>query len=361
MITLASLYDGIGGWLLAAERNGIKPIWSSEIDPAPAYISHKHFPDVKQLGDITKITKAPFVDIICAGSPCQDLSVAGNREGLKGERSGLFLYATKLIWEMRRKSGGKYPRYFIWENVPGALSSNDGKDFQVVLEEILQTHIPIPDSGKWGGAGMVRTEKQAASWRILDAQFWGVPQRRKRIFLIANLAGNDGTEILFEPESLPGNPEKSQQKEEEDPGSGDESSYDPGRKDYLMDIANRGDGIRMQNGTSPTLTAYMGTGGLNVPILYQKKIGTLLARDYKGLNTWDVVADKLFLEGKQEMPRIRRLTPLECERLQGLPDNWTEGLSDPKRYKAIGNGMAQPCADFVLSCIVRMEEKGEGK
>lgn len=150
-ITVGSLFDGIGGWLLAAKRAGLRPLWSSEIDPFPASISHSHFPEVDQLGDITKIERLPFADIICAGSPCQDLSVAGKREGLKGERSGLFLCSTRLVWRMREESAGKYPSCFIWENVPGALSSNDGKDFKVVLEEILQTHIPTPDSGKWGG------------------------------------------------------------------------------------------------------------------------------------------------------------------------------------------------------------------
>ena len=351
-ITVGSLFDGIGGWLLAAKRAGLRPLWSSEIDPFPASISHSHFPKVDQLGDITKIERLPFADIICAGSPCQDLSVAGKREGLKGERSGLFLCSTRLVWKMRGESAGKYPSCFIWENVPGALSSNGGKDFRIVLEEILQTEIPDPASGRWANAGMVRTEQRAASWRVLDAQFWGVPQRRKRIFLIANLSGNDGTEILFEPQSLSGNLEENRKTEEENPGTSSGSHQGPGQdnRTLLMDIAHHDAAVRIQDGTAPTLTAHMGTGGLNVPVLYQKMTGTLLARDYKGLDTFDIEEDKCFVERDRQGLTIRKLTPLECERLQGLPDHWTAGGSDAKRYKAIGNGMAQPCADFVMRC-----------
>lgn len=324
-ITVGSLFDGIGGWLLAAKRAGLRPLWSSEIDPFPASISHSHFPEVDQLGDITKIERLPFADIICAGSPCQDLSVAGKREGLKGERSGLFLCSTRLVWRMREESAGKYPSCFIWENVPGALSSNVGKDFRIVLEEILQTEIPDPASGRWANAGVVRTEKRAASWRVLDAQFWGVPQRRRRVFLIANLAGNDGTEILFEPPGLSGNPETGGQTEEEASRDLTGSSGDTGKDDgtILMDIAHHDAAVRIQDGTSPTLTAHMGTGGLNVPVLYQKMTGTLLARDYKGLDTFDIEENKCFVERNQQELTIRKLTPLECERLQGLPDNWT--------------------------------------
>lgn len=121
-----------------------------------------------------------------------------------------------------------------------------------------------------------------------------------------------------------------------------------------MDIAHHDDAVRIQDGTSPTLTAHMGTGGLNVPVLYQKMTGTLLARDYKGLDTFDIEENKCFVEKKQQELTIRKLTPLECERLQGLPDDWTAGGSDAKRYKAIGNGMAQPCADFVMRCAKEM-------
>ena len=202
MLTLGSLCDGIGGWLLAAERNGIKPIWSSEIDPAPASISRKHFPDVVQLGDLTKIKNPPHVDIVCAGSPCQNLSIAGNRKGLNGTESSLFFRAIQLVRRVR-------PKYFVWENVTGAFTSNKGCDFKRVLEEITESEIPMPKSGRWARAGMVRTPRCEVAWRTLDAQFWGVPQHRERVFLIADFTGQGRAEVLFKPESLSGNPKKS--------------------------------------------------------------------------------------------------------------------------------------------------------
>lgn len=193
-LTLGSLFDGIGGWLLAAKRNGIVPIWSSEIDKFAMKVSKTHFPNVEQLGDITKLNggEIPPVDIIGAGSPCQDLSVAGCRKGLKGERSNLFYEAIRITREMRARTNGKYPSYFVWENVTGAFSSNHGKDFQSVLGAITQTHIPMPESGRWAKAGMVRSKRVGVAWRTLDAQYWGVPQRRRRIFLIADYTNGGG-------------------------------------------------------------------------------------------------------------------------------------------------------------------------
>ena len=188
MITLGSLFDGIGGWQLAAVRNGIKPLWSSEIEPFAKRVTAAHFPDTKQLGDINGINGAeiPPVDIICAGSPCQDLSIAGKRAGLEGKQSNLFYRAMQIVREMRDKTNGMYPRFFIWENVLGAFSSNERRDFRAVLEEIGQTDIPIPRSGRWARAGMVRGKECEIAWRTLDAQFWGVPQHRERIFLAAS-------------------------------------------------------------------------------------------------------------------------------------------------------------------------------
>lgn len=195
MITLGSLFDGIGGWQLAAVKNGVKPLWSSEIDPFPASVTKEHFPDTIQLGDVTKINGAeiPPVDIICAGSPCQDLSIAGRREGLDGKRSGLFYHAMRIAREMRRKTNGVYPKFFVWENVLGAFTSNSRRDFKAVLEEIGQTHFPMPASGRWARAGMVRSKGCGIAWRTLDAQFWGVPQHRERIFLVAGFGKWGGT------------------------------------------------------------------------------------------------------------------------------------------------------------------------
>ena len=182
-LTLGSLFDGIGGWQLAAVRNGIKPIWSSEIEPYPMAVTKYHFPDTIQLGDITKLRgeELPPVDIICAGSPCQDLSVASRQKGLQGERSGLFYQSIRLFYAMRRATGGRYPRYFIWENVPGAFSSNHGQDFLCVLEEIGQTRLPMPEPYKWAKAGLVELPECQIAWCVLDAQYWGVPQCRAHL------------------------------------------------------------------------------------------------------------------------------------------------------------------------------------
>lgn len=177
-------------------------------------VSKYHFPEAQQLGDITKLDGAKLtpVDIICAGSPCQDLSIAGKREGLAGERSGLFRKAIDIVRGMRKATNGEYPKWFVWENVPGAFSSNKGHDFRAVLEEITETDIPMPGFGRWSKGGLVRSSKCNVAWRTLDAQYWGVPQRRARIFLIAGFRAGSRPEVLFEPESLSRNTEKSQDK-----------------------------------------------------------------------------------------------------------------------------------------------------
>jgi DNA (cytosine-5)-methyltransferase 1 len=212
-LTLGSFFDGLGGWLVAAAHAGVIPKWRSEIDDFPATVAGHHFPDVPNLGDITKIKAEDLepVDIICAGSPCQDLSVAGKRAGLEGERSGLFHTAIRLVHELRARTGK--PRYFVWENVPGAFSSNKGLDFKAVIEEIIEAEIPMPAGGKWAPAGYVEWGGASSlAWRTLDAQYWGVPQRRKRIFLVADFGGQSAGEILFERKSLYGDTSEGERK-----------------------------------------------------------------------------------------------------------------------------------------------------
>ena len=415
-LTLGSLFDGLGGWQLAALHNGVRPVWSSEIEAFPIAVTKKHFPETLQLGDITKLDGAtlPPVDIICAGSPCQDLSVAGKRKGLDGERSGLFRKAIDIVRGMREATNGEYPKFFIWENVPGAFSSNKGADFQAVLEEITKSKIPMPAGGKWAAAGMVRSGKCDIAWRVLDALYWGVPQRRKRIFLVADFRNQQSrnTEVLFEPESLPGDIE-SGGKEGQRAAAGVEnntritSSFEPG-------ITAR-DGRKLSHEVSTTLRANMGdnqTSILTCKSVYSIQ-GNTIDRQLKNgangkgvskdisytLNTVDRhavtdkeqyavdfgrTADRIQMNATQSTTLlglgggggaktglyhlknkngikyiVRRLTPLEAERLQGLPDSWTDielngkPASDSARYKAIGNGMAQPCADFVLSKVVQ--------
>ena len=214
MLKLGSLFNGVSGWPLAAVHSGaVVPVWASEIDEYPTAVSKAHFPNMKQLGDITKINGADIepVDIITSGSPCQSVSVAGNRTGFKGE-SGLFYEGMRIVNEMRKATNGKYPRFFVFENVPGLFTSNKGMDFKAVLEEIGATEVPMPDGGKWAYAGMVQCDRCEIAWRVLDAQYWGVPQRRKRIFLVADFAAANrcAGEILFECESVRGDSAESE-------------------------------------------------------------------------------------------------------------------------------------------------------
>ena len=206
-LTLGSLFDGIGGFPYAASFYGIRPLWASEIVPECVSVTKKHFPDMEHVGDITKLHggKLPPVDIITFGSPCQDLSVAsGKRLGLAGERSGLFLEAIRIIREMQEATNGEYPKFALWENVPGALSSSSRRDFKAVLEAFTDAEVPMPGSGRWANAGMVRGRGADLAWCVYDAQYFGTAQRRRRIFLIADFRGERSGEILFVPKSLSG-------------------------------------------------------------------------------------------------------------------------------------------------------------
>jgi DNA (cytosine-5)-methyltransferase 1 len=224
MMTMGSLFDGIGGFPLAAVRNGIKPVWASEIEAFPIEVTKIRFPDMLHVGDIIKLNGAalPPVDIICGGSPCQDLSVAGQRAGLAGERSGLFMEQTRIAKEMRKADEQRgipthliRPRYLVWENVPGAFSSTEGEDFRAVIEEIIRIKysscdVPQPESRRWQSAGTaILGDEFSLAWRVLDAQFWGVAQRRRRIFLVADFGGCTAPQILFEQDRLFGNPAQS--------------------------------------------------------------------------------------------------------------------------------------------------------
>ena len=208
-LTLGSLFDGSGGFPLGGLLAGITPVWSSEIEPFPVRVTTKRFPYMKHYGDISVLNGAelPPVDIITFGSPCQDMSVAGKRSGLDGSRSSLFYEAIRIIKEMRGATDGKYPRYIVWENVPGAFSSNKGQDFRAVLEEVCKVkdaEVSVPFPGKWENAGRIMGDGYSVAWRQFDAQFWGVPQRRKRIYLVADFAGGSAGKILFESEGLSG-------------------------------------------------------------------------------------------------------------------------------------------------------------
>ena len=210
-LTLGSLFDGSGGFPLGGLISGITPLWASEIEPFPIRVTTKRLPQMKHYGDVSAQNGAnlPPVDIITFGSPCQDVSVAGKRSGLDGERSSLFYQAVRIVKEMRCKTNGKYPRFVVWENVQGAFSSNKGEDFRAVLSSLCKIKredyaVPELPNGKWDNAGCIMAEDFSLAWRLFDAQYWGVPQRRKRIYLVADLDGGSAGKILFESEGVSG-------------------------------------------------------------------------------------------------------------------------------------------------------------
>ena len=222
MLRLGSLFSGSGGFELAGILHGIEPVWSSEIEAFPLRVEAVRFPNCKQLGSVTEINGAEIepVDIITFGSPCQDLSVAGKQKGIHdGERSNLFFEAIRIIKEMRNATANEFPRFAVWENVPGAFSSNKGEDFRAVLQAFCEAagsdiHVPMPEKNKWLPAGCVVGDGFSVAWRVYDAQYWGVPQRRKRIYLIADFRSERAGEILFERESVSGNPQSGGQARE---------------------------------------------------------------------------------------------------------------------------------------------------
>ena len=216
---LGSLFDGSGGFPLSGALCGIETVWAAEVEPYPIAVTRSRFPKMRHLGDISKIHGGEIepVDIITFGSPCQDLSVAGKRAGLKHEangdeertRSGLFMEAVRIIKEMRAATNGKYPTFALWENVPGAFSSNKGEDFRIVCEELIKiiepsaSMPPVPKGG-WPYADSYMLDGGSLAYRLFDAQYWGVPQRRRRIYLVADFRGERAREILFEREGLRG-------------------------------------------------------------------------------------------------------------------------------------------------------------
>ena len=210
-LTLGSLFDGSGGFPLGGLISGITPVWASEIEPFPIRVTTKRLPFMKHYGDISQMDggKIEPVDIICFGSPCTDMSIAGRRAGLEGQQSVLFYEAIRIIKEMRCATNGKYPRWICWENVPGAFSSNGGRDFKAVLDSVIgvveeDAQVPLPEKGKWPQSDIYLGEGWSVAYRVLDAQYWGVPQRRKRIFLIGDLTGQCAGEVLFKSEGLSG-------------------------------------------------------------------------------------------------------------------------------------------------------------
>lgn len=401
---------------------------------------------MKHLGDITKIhgDQIEPVDCITFGSPCQDLSIAGRRAGLAGERSGLFMEAVRIIKEMRSSTNGLYPTFAVWENVPGALSSNGGEDFRAVLEELARVEqpdasIPRPSGrgGRWSKAGEIAGNGWSLAWRQLDAQYWGVPQRRKRIALVADFRGQRATEILFERTGVPGNLDESIKAWEEAPGAagsriagndrpvpilndqgggvigvsynvtGTLRAAEHGHQPIVFESnaqpvvleSNQAHATATQTGICPTLSASMGMGGGYIPMVTERKIfdargngdgqivPTITGDHENRITDYTAIAieRKTFSEQSfssyKESDKcstlkakagnigngsecliaekairwiVRRLTPVECERLQGYPagytdiGDWTDSkgkkhkYADSPRYKALGNSIALP-------------------
>lgn len=273
-LTLGSLFDGSGGFPLGGVIAGITPKWAAEIEPFPIRVTSVRFPNMIHLGNISEVRGAEIepVDIITFGSPCQDMSVAGKREGLGGNRSSLFYEAIRIIKEMREATNGKYPRYIVWENVPGAFSSNKGEDFRAVLTEICKVKeecVSVPKPAKWENAGRIMGESFSIAWRLLDAQYWGVPQRRQRIYLVADFDGGSAGKILFESEGLSGYSAQGFKSWQDAANGITESVGETGSDSLMFENHSQDTRYRGPLAVAQTVSSTYGTGGNNQPFVLQ--------------------------------------------------------------------------------------------
>ena len=273
-LTLGSLFDGSGGFPLGGVIAGITPKWAAEIEPFPIRVTSVRFPNMTHLGNISEVSGSEIepVDIITFGSPCQDMSVAGKREGLGGNRSSLFYEAIRIIKEMREATNGKYPRYIVWENVPGAFSSNKGEDFRAVLNEICKVKeecVSVPKPAKWENAGRIMGEGFSIAWRLLDAQYWGVPQRRQRIYLVADFDGGSAGKILFESEGLSGYSAQGFKSWQDAANGITESIGETGSDSLMFENHSQDTRYRGPLAVSQTVSSTYGTGGNNQPFVLQ--------------------------------------------------------------------------------------------
>ena len=276
---LGSLFDGSGTCPLAASAVGIIPAWASEIEPFPKAVTQSRFPKMVHLGDITKMNGAEIepVDVITFGSPCQNLSIAGNGKGLAGQESSLFFEAIRVIQEMRCATNGKFPQIVIWENVYGAFSSTQGEDFRTVIEtlwKICEGNDSVPRYAedkqgrqKWPHTGFILGDYSSIAWRGLDAQGWGVPQRRKRVFVVLDLGGQCAGRILFEREGLRRDFKKVRRTGQTVRPASETSPVEHYR---VYAVENHAQDSRVSlrpDNTVQTLAGRMGTGGGNVPLV----------------------------------------------------------------------------------------------
>ena len=398
-ITLGSLFDGIGGFPYAASFYGVHSLWASEIVPECVSITKRHFPDMAHMGDVTELHGAKLapVDIITFGSPCQGLSISGRRLGLADKRSGLFMEAIRIIYEMRKATNDQYPRFALFENVPGALSSAGGFDFKTVLEAFTQTEIPMPGSGRWADAGMVRSRSVDLAWIVYDAQYFGTAQRRRRLFLVADFRGKCAGEILFVPKSLRGYFEAGGTPRQGLAAFAETGSGTAGPASEILTMGSGQANAGILYNRMSTLTATH-----EHPLLVHPKIAGTLCASGAGLSRpagirsepdfcivsagfrhkagskagsvgYQEETAPTLLAGQQSAVFsadcsqliVRRLTPTEAERLQGCPDNWTKygadgkTISDTKRYSMLGNGIAAPCAAYIMQGIRQAIERSD--
>ncbi len=348
--TAVSLFAGVGGFDLALERNGVKVVASVEIDKKAQEVLKKHFPQSTIFGDITGVTGEQLIaagfeprnGIITGGFPCQDLSVAGKRAGLGGTRSGLFWEICRLLDETRAQN-------FILENVPGLLSSNEGADMAVVLEALVERGYRI-------------------AYRVLDAKHFGVPQRRRRVFIVGSLGdrGAAPEQILDIVQGRGKYIEKSKQQKKRVATIASTSVGNYDKKEInnaFLFHATRNENIRIYENYSPALAVAGWLRGLHVFSMHGAMIGRIDTAGPSGSGflgdnepSYTLTASSQARHGiaiiEENNALVRHLTPIECERLQGFPDNWTDGQTDGHRYKQMGNAVAVPVVEWIISRMV---------
>ena len=374
---LLSLFSGIEAISVATSEFPVEVVAFSEIEPFPCSLLKHRYPEVMNLGDVTKVTQTTIrklgrIDIIVFGSPCQDLSIAGKREGLSGERSGLFKSAIRIVRWARKHNGC---RYALWENVPGAFSSNSGEDFREVLRLFSGAKFPVK---KWRNSGVVFSNECQIEWRVLDAQHFGVPQRRRRVFALADFGDwANRPSILFESGSMRRDSEASGKERATTAARAGEGTafdfqaigqYGSGKVGSTLSARDFKDSKDLVvSATGPTTHALTARhdgsedgSGRGTPIIHSSDTAPAMTSSgppYSRTGNQRVEAEALVATPTQ----VRRLTPTECERLQGFPDGWTDiphrgkPAADAPRYKALGNSMAVPVVKWILERILIAE------
>ena len=318
-LTFGSLFAGIGGFDLGFERAGMCGLWQVEIYDKARSVLERHFTETVRHEDVREVGRHNLqrVDAICGGFPCQDLSIAGERAGLDGERSGLWFEFARIIEELT-------PEWVVIENVPGLLSSNRGADFAVILQGLVKC-----------GYGV--------AWRVLDSQYFGVPQRRRRVFIVGHLGDGRAAEVLFESECLPGNSETGRKTRKKASGSTGATAYGGGNRGEITVATTRATRIRyaFEDETFIIFDQQQITSKTNCSQPKSRYSPTLIQ-----------AAQMMVASGGG----VRRLTPTECERLQGFPDGWTDGQSDSARYRQLGNAVTVNVAQWIGQRIIRVRQ-----